>query len=863
MNRIGRIFKHKWIWITLLFLAIAAWWIWSSMLSARGTEAQGLENLQTTSLEKGEITRTLLVSGSVRSQNSRNIYAPSSLKLTEVLVKEGDVVKAGQKLAILATADLVLDIKSAELNLQNSKESLKSAGTDNKNAIATAKGSVDSAALDVRTAQRQYDDTKAQAEKNPGTAVLSARADVKTAERQLAVTRGQAEGAAGSALLSSKKDLEVAQRQYDTLLAQDQGQSGTTVVSAKKELDIAQRQYDALAAQTKGNSGNSVLSAKKDLEVAQRAYDQLVAQGNFTPTVQSAKKDLEIAERAYQESQLPVESTPTVKTAKAELTSATNKYAQLQKGKTLSEQSALNRYNSAVDALNQAQTGANSQVNQATIAWQNADREYRAAAAAYEASKTIELPAGDPTLKSAADQASANVSEKQAALTAANQAQRDNVKSAQDNVNSSNLDYRQSVESSAEALEQAKQAVDRAQISYDSALKSAADAKMNAKDTWDKAKQSFDSAWNSSREALTNAADALEKSKQAYDVALKGASESLVSAQDSLEKAKQAYDSAVSSSKESLTTARDTLDKAKQAYQNVGNTANEALAAAQESLEKSKLGYESALKNQSEAFATAASALERAKNSYESAQLNLQIAESKTEDAAQLSIELQQVSLDKLQKQLADTVITAPISGTVTFKNATVDQFAAGLMFTVEDTSKLTVSAAIGEADIGSMQVGQPAFVQTDGTGDEEFKAKLAYVGASAVKNATAGDSAAATAPVNTSVQFAANVDIDKADPRIRVGMNARMTIVLDQKNDVFSVPLDAVTTGDNGDMIYVLQNGQLQELPVTLGIQNDISVEIQSPRLSPGMTIISAAQEASDLLMASPELKGEAASND
>jgi len=39
--------------------------------------------------------------------------------------------------------------------------------------------------------------------------------------------------------------------------------------------------------------------------------------------------------------------------------------------------------------------------------------------------------------------------------------------------------------------------------------------------------------------------------------------------------------------------------------------------------------------------------------------------------------------------------------------------------------------------------------------------------------------------------------------------------------------------------------------------------IEIAAPELSEGMNIVSYAQEALDVLQASPELKGEAASND
>ncbi|WP_172195344.1 HlyD family efflux transporter periplasmic adaptor subunit [Saccharibacillus qingshengii] len=851
MNLLRKKGARKWIIVLLLAIGLGVWGGWAFLLNDKGSEEGSVQTMQTVSLAKGEIVRPLLVSGVVRSQNSRNVYAPSSLKLTEVKVAEGDVVKAGQKLAALASDELVQDIKSAELNLANAKEMRSGTGKDQKNAIAEAEGSLKTAGIEVETARLLYRDTKAQAEQKPGPAVLSALADLETARRQLQLGQQQLDGKSGTAVLSAKQDLDIAQRQYDTLKAKvDQG-ADQAVVSAQKELDMAQRQYDLLKNQTEGLSGNGILSARKEMEIAQRTYDQLTAQGDSTAAVRAAQKEFAVAERLYSEIQAQPQQTPAVQTAKLELDAASQKYAQLQAGKPLSEQAALSRYNSAVETLNQTQNGSGSRVNQALVDVQNAERDYRSALARYEASRTAENPDGDPALQDRVDQAVSALSEKQAGVSAANQTQAETVKAAQDAVKQANLDYQQSVEGSAESLEQARLAVERARLGYDTAVKGTAEAAINAKDAWEKAGQAYEQALETAREARVNAGDTLEKSKQAYENALGGTQESFTAAGDTLDKAKQAYKAAVGTTKDALIAAQDVRDKAKQTYASVANGAKDTLAAARETLAKSEIGYESSLKNQSDAFASAAAALKRAENGYAAAELNLQIAGSKTDEAAKLGIELQQVALDKLQKQLQDTVIKAPIAGTVTFQHAAVDQFAAGLMFTIEDTSRLQISASIGESDIGSLKAGQQALIKTEGTGEQEFKARVIDVGASAVKNSTE------EAPANTTVQFAANLEILEADPRIRIGMNARINIVVDSRKEVFTVPLEAVKTEGGEESVYVAAGDTLQEIPVRTGLQNDILTEIQSPALSPGMAVVADASEAAPPTAVSPGSQG------
>ncbi|WNS45209.1 HlyD family efflux transporter periplasmic adaptor subunit [Paenibacillus sp. MMS20-IR301] len=738
-----RFFKKKRVLVLSVVLILVVWQLISFLVTGSQRQGQALNNLTTLQLEKQRISRTLLLSGTVNSQNSRQVYAPSSLKVLEVLVKKGEHVSSGQVLAKLDTADLEMDIRTARLNLLTAMNSKETAGIEIKNTISTNAASLKAAKLELDSAQRQYKEARREAESNPNAAVQTAKA----------------------------------------------------------ELEIASRQYSTAKSHAEGNTGAAGLSVKTELAVAERTYEQLYSQGERTENVATAQKELETAQRVYNSLQAQSDNTAAVKSARSELNAAVNKYTQLkQNNVSLSVRATQNRYNTAIEAHRQAQS--NPKLNQAANDLQNAQRNYNEAVTKYEAGRSVENPDGDPALQEVVKQNLAIVSEKQAAVTAATEEMKQSIKSAEESMKSAELEYKQSVESSDDNLEQARLAIERAQISYDSAVAAAG-------------------------EGLINSRDSLDKAQQAYDHALKASRDALGTAKDTLQRAQNAYSSAVSGTQDTLTTAKD-------------------------SLERANINYESALKNQSDAYTTANTALQRAENSYSSAKLSLQASEQKTVEAAQLSIDLQQVTLDKLNKQLTDAVLLAPISGTVTFSNSTAGQFATGLMFVVEDADHLTVTTTVGESDIGVMQLGQQAVIKTDGTAEEEFKAQVGFLASAADKTATGETSG------STNVQFAAKVDLIQADPRIRIGMNARMNIVLQEKDNVFAVPIEAVVNDAQGEAIYVRRADKLQKLPVASGIQNDILVEITAAALEPGMIIEANGQAAAELLATSPSLRWE-----
>jgi len=215
--------------------------------------------------------------------------------------------------------------------------------------------------------------------------------------------------------------------------------------------------------------------------------------------------------------------------------------------------------------------------------------------------------------------------------------------------------------------------------------------------------------------------------------------------------------------------------------------------------------------------------------------------------------------IDTYSKQLAKGVLASPISGTVTAVNvAEGDLYGGGAVVTVEDTGALIVVAEIDEYDVADVQLGMKAVFKTDATRDQELEGQVIYI---------------APRPVSGSggeVTYQVKISVDTATDRLRLGMSAKVSIIVSETAGVLTVPYDAVQTDENGnDVVYVLEDGPAnpaleagpeqsagqaanpavvpqqpglvnqRAIPVTVGVEGDYYVEVSGEGLEEGMTIV------------------------
>ncbi|WP_411680718.1 HlyD family secretion protein [Clostridium thailandense] len=141
----------------ILIVTLAGFVFWRS--SAVKSKSQ--TDVQTVTLKKGNLLDSILVSGTIKSSNTQNVYSKvTTYPIKEVYFKVGDKVKAGDVLTQLDTSSLELDIKQTELNIKSAEESLENEEASNNYNLQKASNDLKSASVELNGAQDSYDKAK-------------------------------------------------------------------------------------------------------------------------------------------------------------------------------------------------------------------------------------------------------------------------------------------------------------------------------------------------------------------------------------------------------------------------------------------------------------------------------------------------------------------------------------------------------------------------------------------------------------------------------------------------------------------------------------------------------------------------------
>jgi multidrug efflux pump subunit AcrA (membrane-fusion protein) len=409
-------------------------------------------------------------------------------------------------------------------------------------------------------------------------------------------------------------------------------------------------------------------------------------------------------------------------------------------------------------------------------------------------------------------------------------------------------------------------------ISASNALETARANLENAQSTYNNLYQDF--ADNNDYQVQT-ARLGLESAQKNYDAALKdyenntdanvaAAESAAASAQLNLDATTSEYENnkilyengviAESVFRQSENLYNDALNKNNDAQMNL-ETVKSAQAKA---LEQLKGALDTALTNYNSVLSTQNRTLEQAKNALDAAQAAYDNASAAYESAgssaeldlsrleANLStseIALNQdamlISIQRLEKQLDDSIIKAPASGTVTEVYAQEGAVATGLLFVIEDTENLRIISSVKEYDYTKVHVGTEVIIRSDSTGENEYMGVISGIAPAATKSAL-GEIA-----VNTDVEFRIMVDITSPETPLRIGMNARLELVMEKKTSIYRVRYDSIFEDEQGQsVIFAAEDAgsntyKLRQVAVETGMSTDFYSEISSEELEDGLKVM------------------------
>ena len=396
------------------------------------------------------------------------------------------------------------------------------------------------------------------------------------------------------------------------------------------------------------------------------------------------------------------------------------------------------------------------------------------------------------------------------------------------------------VESTRAARDAAGKAIDEAAIAHERAIDDMERARSDhykiendtMENTVNAAQKTYDAAQNALEDAERNCEKALSDLDRAKDDAALVASDKLKTAQNAAADAQIAYEkalmelerakeNAISNAEESLSKAADAAADAQRAYEKAAADKSRAAGDYSENNEKQ-------LKNAQNALADSQKLLQSSNNSLASARSSLEQAEAKPLPS-DTSIRLQELNLEKLNTQLAQGEIIATASGVITESNIKVGASPSGILFVIEDTQDLYISARVKEYNLASVALGMRTIITTEAAEDAIYEAEVAYISPKAVSEAG-----------STSVEFEIRAKLLAPDDAIKIGMNSFIDVIVEAKHDIYAVPISLVVTNEAGSFVYALASDEILEIPISTGLKTYTDVEIFSEALYDGMQILS-----------------------
>ena len=203
---------------------------------------------------------------------------------------------------------------------------------------------------------------------------------------------------------------------------------------------------------------------------------------------------------------------------------------------------------------------------------------------------------------------------------------------------------------------------------------------------------------------------------------------------------------------------------------------------------------------------------------------------------AEAQVQGDRVALDVARQRLSNTRVVAPMDGVVTARDVQVGQIISSpisnvgggtTVLTLSDLTRMFVLAAVDEADIGRVQVGQPARVTVDAFPGKRFAGSVVRIAPRGVN-------------VSNVVTFEVKIEVISAERvLLRPEMTANIEIEAARRENALLVPADAVVRKGGKPQVTVRKaDGTKEDRGVETGIGDGQRVEITAG-LAEGETVL------------------------
>ncbi len=222
------------------------------------------------------------------------------------------------------------------------------------------------------------------------------------------------------------------------------------------------------------------------------------------------------------------------------------------------------------------------------------------------------------------------------------------------------------------------------------------------------------------------------------------------------------------------------------------------------------------------------SAYEQALNKQNIARAQLPVSQAKI---AQAEAEVAQATaaVDRAQEELSYATIRSPIAGVVLSRDLEIGSpvssilnmgAAATLVMTLGDISEVYVKGKVDEADIGVVQMHQPARIKVETFKDKSFEGRVTQISPLGVDKENV-------------ITFEVRVSINNPGGLLRANMTANAEIVLEDHQAVLLIPESAIIYDDKRnasvEIPAVSKEKGREKKAIKVGISNGTKTEVLS----------------------------------
>jgi HlyD family secretion protein len=220
------------------------------------------------------------------------------------------------------------------------------------------------------------------------------------------------------------------------------------------------------------------------------------------------------------------------------------------------------------------------------------------------------------------------------------------------------------------------------------------------------------------------------------------------------------------------------------------------------------------------------SAVEVAENRQRAAQSQLAVSQAKVTEA-RAQVAQAKAAADRADEDLRNATIRAPIRGSVLTRDVEIGSPVssilnlganATLVMTIGDIDRVFVRGRVDEADIGRVQLAQPARIRVETFKDKTFNGRVTQISPMGVEK-------------DNVTNFEVRVSIDNPGKELKANMTANAEIVLEEHPDALIVPEAAVSYNPQKQaFVEVAAPGTKtgrRKIPIRLGVGNGTKIQV------------------------------------